>query len=247
MVTCNDGGGIMVRLKESTVAQHDAAENGLFQQDLVKGKLPKDAYVDMLAQLLLVHAALEKHLRQLENRLEAAGAVLREHQFQEPYLREDLRYFGRDAEAVEPFDATRRFIDRIEEIAKARPLTLLGVHYVLEGSNNGSKYIAKAVRRAYSLPEGPGTRYLDPYGDNQKEYWQRFKDDMNSVGFSQADSQTLIEAASETFAAVGELHQELYNRCVAPRASTETQGLQAGGMGRCPISRHSAGPTPGSV
>ncbi len=69
------------------------------------------------------------------------------------------------------------------------PLRLLGMHYVLEGSNNGSRFIARHVGRAYQLSTGPGLRYLDPYGDRQRAYWMDFKNAMGKFQFTGADEE----------------------------------------------------------
>src|SRR5262245_5183411 len=98
---------IMLQLKESTQKQHDATEAGSFNDDLVKGKLPREKYVESLAQLFLIHRALESKLKEHRGENAAMDRVLREHYFQEPYLRDDLVFFGRDANSITPLPATR--------------------------------------------------------------------------------------------------------------------------------------------
>lgn len=221
---------IMLKLKESTQSRHDATEDGLFNQELVKGNLPRDRYVEMLAQLYLVHRSLEGHLRKYAGATPAFKTVLKEYQFQEPYLEADLVFFRRDPAAIEPLPATKRFIDRIDEIASQEPAGLLGMHYVFEGSNNGSKFISKAVRRAYQLENGDGTRYLDPYGENQRAYWQQFKDDMNAVTFTPRQTDAVLQAAGEAFDGVMKLHAELQQSPVKSATPSETAPA-----GKCPF------------
>ncbi|HKQ50191.1 MAG TPA: biliverdin-producing heme oxygenase [Phycisphaerae bacterium] len=199
---------IMLRLKEYTQSLHDATEDGAFNQELVKGHLPRERYVEMLAQLWLIHRTLEGQLRAHAGSVSAFHAVLRDYQYQEPYLAADLAFFGRTLSTIEPLPATKRLMDRIDAMAANEPAGLLGMHYVFEGSNNGSKFIAKAVRRAYAL-DGDGTRYLDPYGENQRAYWQQFKDDMNAVVFSASQTDAILQAAGAAFEGVMQLHKEL--------------------------------------
>ena len=97
----------------------------------------------------------------------------------------------------------------IERAADEQPVTLLGMLYVMEGSTNGSKFIAAAIRKAYELT-GPGTTYLDPHGDLQKERWRTFKHDMDSVGFDEAESLAIINAAMGVFRCFINLSEELY-------------------------------------
>lgn len=221
---------IMQALKESTQQLHDDTEHGSFNRDLVRGMVPLEFYVESLAQLFVVHRALESHLRRLRDEIPAFSTVLRDYQFQEPYLRNDLEFFGRDPEAVKALPATEEFVAAIERVAHSEPVGLLGMHYVFEGSNNGSKFISKALRRAYQLEGTGGLNYFDPYGDNQTEYWQAFKADMNKVGFSREEMFTIVSAATDTFRGMMKLHAALY-ALLPQNAATEAPRK----MGGCPF------------
>lgn len=225
---------IMLRLKQETQARHDATEDGAFNQELVKGRLALDRYVESIAQLFLIHRALESKLRANREKVPALASVLRDYQFQEPYLREDLAYFGRDPESISPLPATEKFFAAIERLAAHCPVGLLGMHYVFEGSNNGAKFISRAVRKAYNLPEQSGTRYLDPYGEHQRTYWQAFKDDMNAATFSSDESTAMVHAACGAFDLTMQLHRELYEGVVPGKkaAAAETKPASAG---KCPF------------
>lgn len=226
---------IMVQLKESTREQHDAAEHGAFNEQLMKGRLPRESYVRSIEQFFLIHRALERRLRRLRGELPAFERVLREEQFQEPYLREDLQYFGIAIDAIAPLPATMRFIKHIETLAEQEPIALLGVHYVFEGSNNGSRFIARAVRRAYNLADTGGTRYLDPYGDRQTETWQTFKEAMNATPFTPEQTLAIVRAAGDTFMAVMALHRELYEQVEASAAVAASSMQKTTAAGKCPF------------
>lgn len=200
---------ITQRLKEETADHHKAAERHEFQQALVRGAVSRESYTDYLGQMLLVHTALEGALRRARAAIPAIGRVVHEFQFQEPYLRRDLACFGIDPASVAPLPSTRALIALIEQAERDRPLALLGHHYVLEGSNNGSKYIAKAIRRTFSLSGQAGTAYLDPYGDEQAPKWARFKADLESCGLGEAEGDTLVAAAAEMFEAIGGISEDL--------------------------------------
>jgi heme oxygenase len=199
---------VMPELKNATQALHDATEHGTFNKRLVMGLLPREAFVEMLGQLFLMHRALETKLSESLDRHPEWKTVVRDYQFQEPYLRDDLTHFGVNPESVAPLAATTAFVDRINEFADKSDAAVLGAHYVFEGSNNGSRYIARALRRAYDLTDA-GLRYFDPYGENQTEYWSAFKDAMNNIAFSPEETQTMIDAACRTFESMGKVHEEL--------------------------------------
>jgi len=202
---------IMPQLKEHTQPLHDQTEQGAFNRELVHGRLPREAYVGYLAQMLLVHQALESRLRAHRDMIPSFKQVLRDYQFQEDYLRQDLAFFGFDTANVTPNPATRAFIDFIERIEAENPVALLGIHYVFEGSNNGGKFLAKAIAKAYDLDEsGAGVRYYNPYGDEQRARWQAFKDDMNAVQFSGAETAAILKTASATFTSMINLFEAAY-------------------------------------
>jgi len=205
---------VMQRLRESTRDLHDAAEHHDFQRAFAQGSLPKDRYVSYLEQMYLVHKSLEQQLRKAAETSEAVRSVVDERQYQVPYLVEDLEFFEVDPDSIEPLAGTQRLIDEIEQMA-AQPASLLGLHYVLEGSNNGSRFIARGLMPAYGLAPGPGLRYLDPYGDEQRERWQAFRATMDEVGFSQEDSDRLLEAARHMFQGIVYISDDLLAEAVS--------------------------------
>ncbi len=85
-----------------------------------------------------------------------------------------------------------------------------GMHYVLEGSKNGAKFLAPQVRTAYRL-DGRGARNLDPYGDQQRALWMAFREAMDAVDFTKSEFAAVIDAAKLTFRGVTRLYHELYH------------------------------------
>lgn len=199
---------IMARLKAETQALHTEAEHTPFQQAFVAGKLPLPLYVDSLEQLLLVHRALEQRLERLRRTDERARAVVQEYQFHEANIAADLVFFGRGMDDAPGAPETAELIAEIERIADKEPTALLGLHYVLEGSKNGAKYLAKAARHMFSLTDG-GLRYLDPYGDQQRLYWAEFKRAMDSAEFSPAEADSIVSAAKAMFRGITRLYLAL--------------------------------------
>jgi heme oxygenase len=204
---------VMQRLRDSTRDLHDAAEHHEFQRAFAQGSLPKDRYVSYLGQMYLVHRTLEQSLRSAAETSEAIRSVVDERQYQVPYLMEDLEFFEVDPDSIEPLPGTRQLIDEIGQMA-SEPASLLGLHYVLEGSNNGSRFIARGLMPAYDMAPGPGLRYLDPYGAEQRERWLAFRATMDEVGFSQEDSDRLLEAARHMFQGIVYISDDLLTEAV---------------------------------
>ncbi|MGB6001452.1 MAG: biliverdin-producing heme oxygenase [Thermoanaerobaculia bacterium] len=203
-----DTNGIMERLRTETRYLHDQAEQNQWQGRMVSGDLTRSDYTRWLGQMFLGHRALESQLRSLPLDQFPYTTIRSEH-FQEPYLRSDLEHFGVDPETIEPLAATTALIARIEELAREQPLALLGFHYVLEGSNNGNRFIAKRLREVYELEPGAGDRYLDPYGERQREVWKRFKEDLGSAELSAGEQDLLVASAREMFQAIYDISNEL--------------------------------------
>ncbi len=198
---------IMDRLKEETWGLHQQAERGNLEQDLVKGKLPREVYRDHLGQRYLIHKVLEARLREVRDQDPRLKAIVHDWQFHENDAAVDLKFYGGDPETVQPTPATEKLIKSIQE---ADAISLLGHQYVYEGSNNGAKFIAKALRGAWRLEGLDGTQYLDPYGDKQRERWAEFKSTMEAQEFSKEDGDKIVEAAKATFLQVIEVENDVY-------------------------------------
>ena len=193
------------KLKDGTWDLHSQAEKQAFQQALVKGEVSRDAYGGWLAQMLLVHAALEKKLRWACEKDPRVAAVVTDEQYQEPYLLADLAALG----YARPAEALASAEKLIKTIEGASAVETLGHHYVLEGSNNGNAFIARAVRPALRLEAGKGDQYLDPYGERQREVWAAFKTAIDAQDFSDGEHAEMVEAARTMFGGISALSAEL--------------------------------------
>ncbi len=200
---------IMTLLKSATADLHQAAESSPLQRQLVKGELPRDLYAAFLGQMYLVHAALEQAVRDASGSHPGFSTVVREYHDREQRLCEDLAFLGVVLQDITPVEATTATLTDIARAAADRPIALLGMLYVLEGSTNGSKYIARAIRKAYQIEQGPGVSYLDPHGELQGDRWQAFKTDMDSVGFTESESEAIIATAKGMFRSITEISDEL--------------------------------------
>jgi len=200
----------MDRLKNETWELHQQAEHHPFQQALVRGELPLDAYGRHLGQLRLVYGALEEALRNLRAGHPELSGLIEDRRFHEDKLADDAEHIG--AEPNPPaLPATQRLIDEIGRTASERPLALLGFFYVLEGSTNGGRFIAKALRRAYEFPGPEGTRAFDPYADGQREAWLEFKDAMGRLSLTPEDEDAIVARAKAMFQGIGAISAEMHS------------------------------------
>lgn len=203
-------GSIMLRLRESTAELHESVEKHPFQVSIMAGSLPRQAFACFLGQMWLVHHSLEAELRQHGKSVPAIDAVVRNYQFKVDHLAADLEFYGVTPDSILPTPATQELVATIMRISGETPAALLGMHYVLEGSTNGGKFVAKRVSAAFGLAGPDGLRYLDPYGDAQRGYWQQFKSDMDAQEFTTKQQDMLVVAAKTMFAGIGAICEDLW-------------------------------------
>ena len=195
-----------VTLREHTADDHKRAEQSEFQRQFVSGRLSRAGSVGWLEQMWFVYGALARNFAGSPYAAIFAGGRDRT-----PEIERDLESFAIPAATRRAVAATNAFIARIDAWAASDPAALLGALYVLEGSTNGSKYIARAVRKAYALGDAAGTAFLDPYGEKQMERWQGFRAELDAA-VSAEEHDALVAAAGETFNAVRVMGEELLAR-----------------------------------
>ena len=200
--------GICDRLKQETQALHDVAEKHPFQQALVAGQLTQQAYGRFLAQMFHLHRSLERCIA--DSGHPAVPTVIKPLHFQSLRLIQDMDHLELEDRTATP--GTEKLITEIELMVRKRPAALLGFHYVLEGSNNGSRFIARSIRRAFGFTEA-GTLFLDPYGDEQRPIWMDYRAALNAVDFTMEESQAVLTAAKRMFQGVAALCDDLEPAC----------------------------------
>lgn len=174
---------------------------------LMGGTLPKSAFTIALAQMLGLHQALEQSLTDCKTVHPALGAMYDDTRSKVALLRADLETHGLDPDHAPILPITQAYIERIERLAQQEPIGLLGPLYVLEGSNNGNRFIAKGIRRAYQLEGDAGTRYFDPYGESQPANWRAFKAAINEAVNDGAEQNIVIREAQACFDAITTIHE----------------------------------------
>jgi len=197
-------------LRSSTADAHTRAERSPFQRAMISGRLPRAQYLAFLIAMRAVWRTLEE----VAPRIPAGAAratLLDPQRFRTSDIDRDLAHLGAES-AVANADGTNAaatdFAARIRALADASPTALLGVLYVLEGSTNGGRYIARSLRRAFALTGEDGIAFQDPYGDAQPELWAAWKTALDRVVMP-SDVPLLVATAKETFDAIGRIGDEV--------------------------------------
>ena len=125
-----------------------------------------------------------------------------------PDLDRDLEFYGVDHDQIHAGIAADSFSTQVQEIEATDPVALLGALYVLEGSTNGGRFLARALRKSWDL-DGEGLAYFDPYGEEQPQKWAAFRRGMDEASFEADQEEAIIELAKTTFRAIAEVSDEV--------------------------------------
>ncbi len=199
---------IMGRLREETRPLHSHAESRPLQQQIARGEVDRGRFAAYLGQLYLVHQKLESALEEAASDNPTIGTLATADRMRVPDLEKDLDFYGLDPHDLEPGAATVRFCQAIDRVDAEDPVALLGALYVLEGSTNGGKFLARVLRKAWNLGD-EGLSYFDPYGDQQPQRWAAFKTDMENIAFDTDQQDAILEAADQTFKAIADVSDEV--------------------------------------
>lgn len=200
---------LMENLKSATRADHDSAEGHDFQRLLFSGQLPFETFGEYVAQLFVLHKALEDQMK-LGLKDERIKKVLGDWQYQEGFLDSDLKALGRNSADAKPLPATAKIISEIEATGEKHPIALLGYHYVLLGSKHGARMICPNLKKAYNLNGDGGTLYFDPYEGKFPQLWNQFKESMNANELTEEETTEILKAAKLMFQAMGQIGEGLH-------------------------------------
>ncbi|MCW8983843.1 MAG: biliverdin-producing heme oxygenase [Thermoanaerobaculales bacterium] len=201
-------GSIMQRLKAETSDLHSHAESRTLQKKIATGEVDRAAFSAYLCQLYHVHESLESALDGSRDDHPTIGALATSDRMRVPDLDRDLVFHGVDRHDSPAGEAAQRFSKQIDTTNGADPVALLGALYVLEGSTNGGRFLARALRQSWGL-EGDGLSYFDPYGEEQPQKWAAFKKQMDEASFDVAQEDAIVEMAKATFLAIAEVSDEV--------------------------------------
>lgn len=199
---------IMQRLKTETRDLHSHAESRTLQRAMAGGEVDRTAFCAYLGQLHHVHSSLESALDSSRGDHPAIAAIATVDRMRVPDLDRDLSYFGIDPRRVPAGDAARRFSQMVGITNEANPIALLGALYVVEGSTNGGRFLARALSKSWGL-DGEGLSYFDPYGEEQRRMWASFREQMGEASIDADQEDAIVEMAKTTFLAIAEVSDEV--------------------------------------
>jgi len=199
--------GFAARLRQATTPDHQQAESSSFLDRLLAGELDLTAYRLLTVQHLAIYQALEAGAEAL--RRDPVVAVLHDPALERlPSLQADLAWLrGQDrrrpdAQADRPVDevlpATRRYAERITEVAAMWPGGFVAHHYTRYlGDLSGGLYIGRVLARQL----GGGTAFyrFDAIADPRR-FKQDYRAALDAAPWDDQEQASIVAEVSRAYA-----------------------------------------------
>jgi len=202
---------LSTRLKEATTELHHEVEHGSdvnrrivtkVRGECADAEAQRGDYRDAYLQFLKVAYGFEFSV------LRAVESFMRQNDLQTyGYMPEYADASVLACEDIEALTDQQQDLETPDHFPAIRSLAeLAGVEYVRRGSRNGNAYIAHAVRGNLGIGPENGAAYLNLDQGQTRPNWEKFKGWLDSLELSETEQEQAIQAAMETFRAVGKWH-----------------------------------------
>lgn len=197
-------------LKKGTAIAHEAAESVHFVKNFIRGKIDRDLYSLLVAQLFHVYTKLEASLDE-----HAPKHFSKCHYPKELYrtqaLQEDVE-FWHTTSTPPVSEATQDYVDRLDYLSKEKPLLLLSHAYTRYlGDLSGGKVLARVARRALDLSKddaGLAFYHFENVG-SFKLFKDQYRASLNSLHLTDEQINELVQEANVAFLLNMRLFEEL--------------------------------------
>ena len=192
--------GLAAQLAAQTRAMHREAESAGVMRDLLAGRVTRERYVALLANLQPLYVALERAL--VRHATHPAIAPIR----LAGLARADA--IGRDIAALSPgravpapVAATRMYVARMEELDATWPAGLVAHAYVRYlGDLSGGRIVGERVRQSLALDGGAGLAFYDfGAGFDVAGAKSRFRAALDALPLKVKDVEAVVAEAVEAF------------------------------------------------
>ncbi|GGT80031.1 biliverdin-producing heme oxygenase [Actinomadura citrea] len=199
------------RLRAATWSDHGDNETSDYMSALVEGRLARDEYAVLVAQLHPVYDLLERAADRMASD-PVAGAFDLPGLRRREALEADLAYFYGPGwrSRVEPNASTARYCDRLREVCFDWPGGFVAHHYTRYlGDLSGGQYIGLQVRKTLELSAGDdGVRFYR-FPGKPKAYKDRYRRMLDAAPWDAAEQARVIAEVKAAYRLNAALTAEL--------------------------------------
>lgn len=182
-------------IRERSKSAHSSSEGANFMSDLLKGDGTREDYIALVAQHYFMYEALEAATERMRHDA-VASAFISEQLTRMPALETDLEFLlGENwRDQIEPLPATRRYVDRINQVGKAWVGGYVAHHYTRYlGDLSGGQWIAKVMARQFGFEtNGIGFYVFNDIAD-PAAFKDVYREQLDAVAWDDAEKERVIE------------------------------------------------------
>jgi heme oxygenase (biliverdin-producing, ferredoxin) len=186
--------GFASRVREATRSDHAAAQAMAYFDALLSGRLGRDGYAALTAQLFFVYETLEEAAGEMRAD-PIAGQFITDELARLPALVADLTHLiGPDWPAhVTASTATSEYRARLREVAFTWPAGFVAHHYTRYlGDLSGGQIMRRALRREYGL-DGAGTRFYEFPGLDPRTFKQHYRHLLDTAPWDAVEQERFLD------------------------------------------------------
>ena len=205
--------GLALALDDGTRKSHSVAENTAFVTGFFRGIATKQAFGQLVASLYFVYDAMESAFTECDD--EGVRALDYPQLRRRAALEEDMAYyFGPEwRDTVQPSAATRKYVARVEEVAREAPYLLVAHMYTRYlGDLFGGQMMGGMARRSLDLDASLGTKFYefdDIPSKDIKPFIEEWYSQLNKLELSDEQKERIVDEGNEVFRLNIEVFEEL--------------------------------------
>lgn len=203
--------GLALQLDDGTRKSHSMAQNTAFVQGFFKGLSNKTSYSNLLTSLYFVYTTMEEAFEQTT---EESVKLMDDKELRRvDALGVDMEYFyGQGWESkIQPSPAAKKYVDRIEEVARDQPKLLIAHQYTRYlGDLFGGAMMGNMASKSLGLTDGKGSDFykFDDIEDST-DFITQWYAKLNSLDLTEEEKVAIVDEANLVFAFNVEILQEL--------------------------------------
>lgn len=190
-------------LRARTQRDHDRAEHGGAMAALLDGRLSRDSYAELVAQLWFVYRTLEAASDAMRED-PVAGAFVADELSRRVALEADLEVLlgSSWSDRIGALAATEAYCERMREVCFTWPGGFVAHHYTRYlGDLSGGQVIGRVVRRVYGLEPGSGASFYELPGiPDRPAFKAEYRVRLDGAPWTIEEQEQVVEEISTAYA-----------------------------------------------